>query len=318
MGHAVLFHHGGNCFAILPSHVARADRFSLELPLQQVIGAGTAFLRDDTTDLALAYVEGAITAYCSDPWTGFARDLGPVLERNARGQMVRLSPEGIQDRTDAQLFEVTPDLVVARTTDALAVGEIYQGSSGSVLEVAGQVAGIAQSAPNTREAVFLRMDEIVRRLGPQLMGGGAAHPGAVPGGGFRVTGWSGTAAPSGATSRLDPGLLAQPFVAALDGGPPQIEITLDNAGPVALQKVEIATDPAAAAGHSLPKTVLFEVDAGAPGAAFWRSAGQRDMPPSGALEFLTGGIYARRVKITVQSVWFPERGPLRIDRIAVE
>ncbi len=325
VGHAMLFQHRGNCFAVLPSHVAVNDRFSLELPLQRVVGSGTAFLRDTANDIAIAYVEGGVTAYCHDQWDSFDRDLRSLLETRTRGEIVRLSPEGIQDRADAQIFAVTPEMVIVRTTDNLADGQIYQGNSGSVLEVDGRVVGIAQAAISGREARFFRMDEILRRVGPQLGGGLAArHPDDLPppdgtdgAQGFRVTGWTGAAGGTGAAS-LEPGLLSQAFVSPWSDEPVQIEITLDPASPVPLAAINLRSDPGAAPDQSPPKTVLFEVDAGAPGRPFWRSLGQRDMPPNGVFAYQTGGIFARRVRVTIQSMWFADRQALRIDGLTVE
>lgn len=324
VGHALLFQHRGNCFALLPSHVARSDRFSLALPLQNVVGAGTAFLRDTANDLAIAYVEGDVSAFCTDLWTGFDRDLRSVLENATSGQIVRLGSEGVQDRTEAQIVAVTPERVVVRTTDALADGQIYQGSSGSVLEIAGRVVGIAQSALSGREAQFFRMDEILRRAGPE-MGAGLAlrHPAdaaraamEAPGG-FRVTGWSGAGQGTDAAV-LEPGLLSGAFVTPWQGDPVVIEITLDPQQPVALNLVRLRSDPGAAPDQSPPKSILFEVDAGGPDRPFWRNVGLRDMPPSGAIEFRTGGIFARRLRITLKSVWFADRPQLRLDGIEVE
>lgn len=318
-GHALLFRHKGNCFALLPSHVAANDRFALELPVQGAFGSGTVFLRDDDRDLALAYVEGEITRYCEDQWLGFDRDLRRLLETETSGEILRLSPEGILDRAAAKVFAVTPDMVVVKTTDDLADGRIHQSDSGSVLEINGRIVGIAQSAPNGREAAFFRIDEIIRLLGPDLDGGLALrHPSATETpapGGFRVTGWSGSAGGSD-PSVLERGMLDAAFVAPWTGDPIQIEITLDGEKSVEFQGFDLISAPSS--NQSPPKTIQFEVDASAPGQQHWRSLAYQDMPPSGALSYSTGGIFARRVRITIQSIWFADRPEMRIDSIALK
>lgn len=315
VGHALLFRHRGNCFAILPSHVAERDTFSLQMPLQNLIGAGTVFLRDKASDLALAFVEGDVTQRCIDEWSSFQNDLSNLLDNQKQGEILRLSPEGIQDRTAADVFVVTPDIVAVRTSNALALGEIQKGSSGSVLEIAGRIIGIAQRAPSGSEAVFYRMDEIARRLGRDLsvqpQNGGSAD------GGFRVTGWSGKTDNS-LPDEAGQGLLGRAFVAQWDGKPQQIEITLHPSDPIALNRIRLGSTVGERTTQTPPKTVSLQVDAGGPNSPFWRSIGVKDMTPKGELVVDTGGIFVRRVRITLNSVWFTDRPLVRLDRLEVE
>lgn len=315
VGHALLFRHRGNCYALLPSHVAERDNFSLQMPLQNLIGAGTVFLRDEATDLALAFVEGDVIQRCLDEWSRFQGDLTDLLDKQKSGEILRLSPEGVQDRTAADVYVVTPDIVAARTSDALALGEIQKGSSGSVLEIGGRVIGIAQRAPSGSEAVFYRMDEIARRLGSELslatLGSGAQQ------GGFRVTGWSGKTDNS-LPDEAGQGLLDRAFVAAWDGKPQQIDITLHPSEPVPLNRIILGSTVGGRETQSPPKTISLQVDAGSPESPFWRSIGIQDMSPKGELTLDTGGIFVRRVRLTMNSVWFADRPLVRLDRLEVE
>lgn len=313
VGHALLFKHRGNCFAVLPSHVAERDRFSLQLPLQGLIGAGAVFLRDEGLDLALAFVDGDINSACTDDWAGLQSNLNRVLETRRDGEILRLSPEGIRDRTAAKIHTVTPDFVVVRTSDGLAEGAIYKGSSGSALVIGDIVVGIAQRAPSGREAVFFRMDEIARRIGSDLSLKGFLQADGRKSRG--VTGWSGKTVGAAEPAR---GLLSQAYVAEWTGEPLQLEITLDPAKAVPLNRLVLGASPAAHADQSPPKTVLMQVDVGAPGAAFWRDVGMLDMTPAGELKWETGGVFARRVRVTLASIWFVDRPRVRLDRLEVE
>lgn len=321
MGHALLFRHKENCFALLPSHVAANDRFAVELPLQSVVGSGTVFLRDADRDLAIAYIEGDIAQFCETDWNSFDRDLRRLLEQETVGEILRLSPEGIQDRTDAQIFAITPDTLVVRTTDALADGRITQSDSGSILVVDGKVAGIAQSALNGREANFFRIDEIVRRVGPLFEGGlSSKHPDQAKtetASGFRVTGWSGVAGGVDA-SELERGLLTEPLIFPWTGDPVQVEITLDQSQPVAFQGFDLFSAFGQVADHSPPKAIQIEADVGTPERPHWRVIAQPDAPPSGVFSFDTGGTFARRIRVTVQSIWFADRTALRIDALTMK
>lgn len=312
VGHALLFQHRGNCYALLPSHVAVRDNFSLQMPLQNLIGAGTVFLRDPDSDLALAFVEGDVIQRCTDEWVSFQGDLTTLLDNQKSGEILRLSPEGIQDRTAAQVFVVTPEIVAVRTSDDLALGEVQQGSSGSVLEINGKVIGIAQRAPSKSEAIFFRMDEIARRLGSELSAATKS-----PDSGFSVSGWSGKTA-TDVPDEAGQGLLQRAFVAQWDGSPQQIEITLHPTEPVALNRIVLGSTVGDRVTQSPPKTVSLQVDAGPPDAPFWRSVGIKDMSPKGELLFDTGGVFVRRVRLTLNSVWFADRPLVRLDRLEIE
>ena len=312
VGHALLFRHRANCYAILPSHVAERDTVSLQMPLQNLIGAGTVFLRDETSDLALAFVEGDIVQRCLDDWSGFQADLNNLLDNQKSGEILRLSPEGVQDRTAAVVYAVTPDIVAVRTSNALALGEIQKGSSGSVLEINGRVIGIAQRAPSGSEAVFFRMDEIARRLGSEL-----STPSQTSAGGFRVTGWSGKLDNS-LPDEAGKGLLSRAFVARWDGQPQQIEITLHPTDPIELNRVILGSTVGERTAQTPPKTISFQVDAGSPDRPFWRSIGVKDMSPKGDLVVDVGGVFVRRLRITLNSIWFVDRPLVRLDRLEVE
>ncbi len=321
-GHAVLFAHRGNCFALLPSHVARGDRFTLEQPVRGADGSATTFLRDAERDLAIATVAGDITSGCTDLWTDFPSDLDGLLEDPSRAQIVRLGPEGYQDRTDAVVIEHDPDRILVQTTDEMAPGDVQQGTSGAALEIDGIFVGIAQEAQGTRRAWFFRTDRIRRLSAPYLIS--APRP-SIPqdrredgGLGFVVTAWSGTGSGADDATRLEPGLIGAPYVAEWTGKPLTIEVTLDPERPVPVLRLRLGSGPRMPDGQTPPRGIALEADVGPPGAPYWRSLGVRDMSPTvGRLDFTTGGTVARRIRITIQSVWAPEAA-VRIDGLVIE
>ncbi len=326
-GHAFLFNHKGNCYALLPSHVSRADRFTLDSPPPRVKGSGTVFVRDKERDLAIAYVEGEIAGRCTEEWQGLTRNLTPVLEgmTRKRGAITRLGPEGILDRTDVEIIEYDRDEIVVATTDNWAAGEIYQGTSGSILTIESTVAGIAQRSRNERRARFFRMDEFVRFAAPLMGGATAGHVSQQPitgkgdgSLGFKITGWE---TPANQDSRsltaLERGLLDRAYIAPWEGKPLTLEITLSNSEPVPLSSISLLTRTGASEKHTPPKTVAVQVDASTGPDVHWRSIGSRDMAPTGTLAFSTGGIFARKVRLIIQSVWF-EGKAVRLDGIRLE
>ncbi len=326
VGHAFLFNYRGNCFALLPSHVARHNRFSLDSPPPRIQGSGEVFARDIRRDLAIAYVDGALARRCTGTWQQLPRNLTSKLESSSRGEITRVGPEGVVDRTSAIIIEYDRDEIFVKTTDDWARGDIQQGTSGSILSIDGVVAGIAQKSRNERQARFFRMDEIVRLLAPVLAGDSVkAHPTNKPipqksdgSLGFRISSWrgQGQSAETAATN-LERGILGQAYATEWKNQPVILEITLSDSQPKPLSLISLVTDMRFSQTHTPPKTVLVEVDSASPPNAHWRSLGSRDMTPTGKLDFPTGGIFARRIRLTVQSVWFSGRA-LRLDGLRLQ
>lgn len=321
-GHALLFNHNGNCFALMPSHVARGQRVTLEMPVQRLLGSGTIFLRHDANDLAIAEVSGDIVRSCTDPWNAIGRNLTPLLEKAPRGEIVRVGPEGYLDRTEAVIIEFDPDTVFVSTTDEWAPGAIQQGTSGAALEIGGVLVGIAQKSPDQRRARFFRVDRIAELAAPYMAApnpAASAIPGTRQDGtkGFRITAWDGTGSGADNAAALERGLLGEAYVAAFSGKPLSIEITLHGQKPVPVRELRITSGPKMPQTQSPPRTIALEADVGAPGAPYWRKLGVRDMPPSGVLSFSTGGAFARRLRLSILSVWVKGRS-VRIDGLAVE
>lgn len=325
VGHALLFKHQGNCYAVLPSHVARQNRFTISGALSTGSGSGQVFVRDVEGDIALAVVEGQISNACVEDFSALSGDITDILLEQPRTIIERLGISGkIHDRTDAIIIENTQHHITVRTTNNFALGDVQQGSSGSILKANGWVLGLALQAPQTDQAVFLRMDVISGWLSAVFSGNFQPAP-ASPDGPrqdgskeFRISGWQASNKTTGSSiSSLERGLLNDPYIVPWQREPISFEITLASDGPIPFKQLIMTSDTRISAQHTAPKSVHIEVDVGKAGSEFWRSLGARDMTATGKLKFSTGGVFARRIRLTIQSVWQTDKD-LRIDGLVIE
>lgn len=319
LGQALLISNRGLCYAVLPNHVSpHRDRISLAAPAPATRGTGEIFWRDAQNDLALAYVEGALSTRCSLAFADLPRDLSRALSERETGLIKSVHDGGaFFDRIGAVLIDVDDHSVWARLSDQGAQAEVMQGLSGALLSSGGVLTGIALDAGSAQEARFLRMDRIVTLIGPHLGQGTHAATRAIPkaatGVGFRVTGFQ-AGDRSGVTS-LEAGGDGASWVSAWDGTPVEFEITLSNDRIVPLNKIALYTLTSQAVTPA--RRIEIEIDRGLPGAPFWTGLAAPDMSPTGVFEAPTGGTFGRRLKIRIMDVWHPDR-PLRIDQLVLE
>lgn len=324
VGHALLFKHQGNCYAILPSHVARQNRFTIAGALSIGSGSGQVFARDVEGDIALAVVEGQILISCVVDFAALSGDITDIILQQPRTIIERLAISGkIHDRTDAIIIESTQHYITVQTTDNFAPGDVQQGSSGSILKTNGRVLGLALQAPQTNRATFLRMDVISAWINAVFSGNFEPVPASLEepredgSKGFRISGWQASSQTSNSSiSSLERGLLNDPYIVPWQQAPISFEITLASDGPIVFEQLTMTSDAQISAQHTAPKSIHVEVDIGKPGSEFWRSLGLRDMTATGKLVFSTGGIFARRVRVTIQSVWQADKY-LRIDSLLI-
>lgn len=319
LGQALLFGHNGLCYAALPNHVVPGrDRIALAVPTPQQSGAAEIFWRDPDTDLALAYVEGELASRCTLSLNTLPTDISDLLQRNETGLVKSVHSDGrFFDRMGVSLVDVRQDEFYTVMNDLAIEGDLFQGFSGSVVTVGEVVAGIAlDNDPVTRQARFLRMDRVVE-LARQNLANNHPTRRTIPqqegGAGFRVTAFEG-GAQAGAVS-LEPGSLTSPWIAEWPGRPISFEITLSQDQLISVNRVVLSTQSSDAT--TPPRRILVEVDRGLPGAAYWTPLSAPDMSPTGAFELNTGGTVARRVRISLMDVWYPDR-PLRLDTLWVE
>ena len=316
-GHAVLVQHRGNCYAVLPEHVARQDRIALVSSLPRVAGIGTVFVRNTDEDLALAYVEGSLAQVCELPWSRFGTPVGKLLADPQPGALNRINFGGqFMDRVAATVFDADDTHFYATTTNALADGNVESGVSGALFVKDNVPVGMALNAVTNSTGRFIRTDRIHALLDQLLAGKVAAHPAnqsiqsGADGLGFRVTGQAvvqadGLEGLSGATQ--------WPWT----GAPIEIDLTLSNKAPIPLNRIVLRSSPGGGDPVTPPQRVRIEVDVGMPGQPFWRTIGGNDMSPVGVLDVATGGTHARRIKLRIESVWYPDR-PVRLDSIKLE
>lgn len=316
LGQAVLFENRGLCYAVLPNHVsATKSRIALAVAAPTETGVAEIFWRDPAQDLALAFVEGALQNRCDLTLQDLTPDLSAALQTVETGLIKSVHFGGsFFDRLGASVVDVDDRFITVRITQSGVDAEVLQGLSGALLTLSGRPAGIAIDAGSGAEARFLRMDKIASRLGASLSSdhpSTRALPQAETGHGFRVTGFS--AGAGGGAVILEPGDLAQPWIAPWTGAPLAFEITVSNAMPVQINAVTMTSQ---GVDETRPRTISVEIDRGAPGAPFWSRLVTPDMAPNGVFEMTTGGTWGRRLRITIVDVWDASK-PVRLDGIVV-
>jgi hypothetical protein len=304
---------------VLPNHVSKLkDRISLAAPAPATRGAAEVFWRDPTNDLALAYVEGALSDRCTITLNGLSRDLSSTLLTAETGLIKSVHFDGaFFDRIGAVLVDVDDMFITTRVTDTGIDAEVMQGLSGAMLSVGGTIAGIAIDAKDTGEARFLRTDRILELIAAKL--DGTLHPSTRPidananGQGFRVSSFEG-GNKSGVVA-LEPGGLTAPWITEWTGTPIEFEITLSNDQMLPVNKISMFTFTSPT--ETPARRIEVQIDRGMPGSPYWTPVITPDMSPTGAFEATTGGTMGRRLKIKILDVWHPER-MLRIDQLAFE
>ncbi|MEQ6250075.1 hypothetical protein ABMC89_14370 [Sulfitobacter sp. HNIBRBA3233] len=319
LGQALLFENRGLCYAVLPNHVsATKDRVALFAPSPQTVGTAEIFWRDTDNDVALAYVEGALSDRCSITFDALPTDLSGVHVTTETGLIKSVHFDGaFFDRIGATLIDVDDTFVTVRLSDAGTDADVIQGLSGAVLSVAGTLSGIAIDAGDTGEARFLRIDRIRALIGRQLSA--TLHPstqaiGAASSGyGYRVTEFD--AGEGSGVIGLEPGDQGSTWISEWSGAPVNFEITLSNTEILPLNKISIFSFVSSTT--TPPRRIKILIDRGLPASPYWTPIATPDMSPTGVFEAATGGTWARRIKIQIVDVWYPERS-LRIDQLVVE
>jgi len=316
-GHAFLVKYRGNCYAIMPNHVADQDRLTLVTALPQTAGIAEVFYRLPEQDLAISYVEGAAAARCTRSWDDLRRNLSQLLLSVNSGGLSRIQFDGqFIDRAEASIIDVDDLNFVIATTGRWASAEIMSGVSGAVFYVGDIPVGIAQTSPDTTRAQFVRMDRVYDAFSGILDASKNNHPSNTPitkktnGLGYRITGQV-TLGANGVAGLRDA------FKSKWTGAPVEIEFTLSNDQPVPLNRIIVETDPRQDETITFPQRIHLQIDVGQPSSPYWRDMAAQDMTPLGVLEINTGQTYARRVKLRVDSVWHPNR-VLLIDRVVFE
>ncbi|QPM90832.1 hypothetical protein PSAL_020740 [Pseudooceanicola algae] len=317
-----MFMHLGNCYVVLPRHVAGADyfpRINLSTSAPVVSGTGTVIRPFwEGIDLALAVASEAMRPRC----TAELEDLTPSRAAQAASiaQLLRLMPDGSEERVQILVKDrsyLTFDGQVSDTDGA----EIAQGTSGAFAFSGTDPIGMAITSDDTQRATFMRAEEIRLNIGRYLsQSGSATRPERI-------------GIPS-ETSQLSEGALPLTLVSASVPaiGPSQAPENMlsdglfvfapsqrmifdfrfepDEAHPLSRLRITSPSD----GDYAVPKNVLVQVAIDAEGSSF-RTYQRRQVGPDGVLD--TGNIaqrFVRRLRVIVLDAWGD--GLIAIDNVS--
>ena len=210
IGQAFLAHHGGQCYAILPTHVVNeAGRPALRREGTQGLLGETIDSAELGDDLSVARLDGAIRADCGVSALSIRRSIERLLQQGRLGTLRSINGDG----TVAQLGVTIVDddgRGMLRVQPTHQGNPIRKGLSGSLLLIDGVSVGMLLSV-NARSGIgtVARIDALMSKVDAHLMNSLApanvapgnagptagapalpAAPETAPGAGPRVLGWS--------------------------------------------------------------------------------------------------------------------------------
>jgi hypothetical protein len=326
-GLGYVFQHRGNCYLILPQHVhGRQTRLSLITAAPSAVGDAVVFRTfAPELDLSIAVVASGLDHRCGDSFAALSADIQPLLDTSTDVQLVRVDAGGAERRDAMIITAVDFETITARPLSADRAAEIYEGSSGGMLRAGDTILGMAIQSTGIEEATFLRIDEIVARLGRLL---DARAAGTLPDEPIApntppvATGQCATGAIALrlVTCSVEPispevscaNLLtagAEPVAFDPAGIAPRIVFDLAVDKPVPISAVTLEA-PADDPQFAVPKQIAVEVSS-TPDTPRWRKfAGAVDMSPLGNVRITNGAApYANRIAVTLLSSWDPVLPP---------
>ena len=122
---------------------------------------------DESTDLALAYVNGPLANECGNPWTQLDGDLSRVFRGNSQATLITIARSGMQVNIPLRVQGVMYEHIMLEAFDKENYPEIGQGKSGSLVTINDIPVGIALRAAegaNQDQIRALRMDAVKNRL----------------------------------------------------------------------------------------------------------------------------------------------------------
>lgn len=322
-GFGWMFQHSGNCYAVLPRHVAG------ELFPKVTVSTAAPVVSDQAVvlkpfwegiDLALGVIDrGVLDERClarlSDlnvTTSGRSAVTALVTRITSSGQEERL-PIEVRDRT-----YLTFEGAVTRDGD-----EIGEGTSGAFAFVSGRPIGMAYETTDTDFASFMRAEEISLNVKRFLADQGTAFaPSAQPNPDTDLRPNSGAFKLQEASANTPPilpqygpeNLQGDGIYVVVPNGPVELTYMLDGDIAQGVQRV-ILTAPQSDK-FAVPKTVAIYLDAGEAGTRF-RFWTQGEMRPDGVFD--TGPMAARNAKwirIVISGAW--AEGPIALDELTVE
>ena len=320
-GYGFMFEHFGNCYVVLPRHVAGQDfypRINLSTASPVVNGTGAVFRPFwDGMDLVVAVASEALKPRC----TASLDDL--ALSRRAQtagsGQLLRLLPDGSEERVQIEIEDrgyLTFNGRVAVTDDA----QIAQGTSGAFVFAFGEPIGMAITSNDNRRATFMRSEEIHLNLSRYLAQSGGALAIQQPNVSDSESAESIDTLPlalvSSSVPSVSPSLAPENMLGdglfVFEPTPHMVfdfRFESDEAQPMSRLRIVSPSDD----GYALPKNILVQVSAEAQGGGF-RTLMRGQASLDGALD--TGDIaprFVRRIRIVIIDAW--SDGAVAIDRV---
>lgn len=316
-GLGYMLRHRGNCYVVLPRHVAGA------LPLIWVRTAtpvveGTASVNSpfwEGIDLSIAVARGEILSRCTASLDSFS--VRGALAPEDQADLQRILPSGEIERIRMRIGAIDYLTIDAYVTQGGNL--VYEGTSGAFLFSGDRLLGMAVQSSAPDHARFIRIEEIAMNLRRWLLDRGAvfsqpAEPvTTTPGSGFAVTLNNVNAIPV-AGGGVPNNVLSneRDFVFRADR---VVSFVFDVAGaePAALSRISVRSEPNA--GRAIPKGVRIQVSATPEGRL--RTIWSGEMGADGVLD--TGKMAptkARRIVISILSA--SAALPVTVSRIAFD
>lgn len=314
-GYGWMFQHAGNCYVVLPEHVAG------ELPIVTV--ATAAPVQSDQATVVKPFWQGLDLAIA-------VLDRGPLDERciskldelkptntslNASSALVlRITPVGNEERLpirvlDRGYLEFVGELV--RDEDA-----VGQGTSGSFAFVDGRPIGMAVIQIGEQSAKFIRSEEIAMNVGRFLSEQGRAFATSTIKAettslkGLRLSDVR-TNTPPILPQFSPENLLGDGLFVTMPNGPVEITFRIGTDDPVGINRFRMSTP--SDTEHAVPKAVTLFLGYGESADRF-RFWAQGEMHPDGIFDTgLLAEREARWIKVVIRSAW--GEGTIAVDRI---
>lgn len=322
-GYGFMFAHQGNCYVVLPRHVAGPEffpRINLSTAAPVISGTGTVIRPFwDGIDLAIAVASEALRPRC----IAKLDDLVPSREAKSAPtvHLLRLLPDGSEERLRL-VVEDRDYLSFGGQVADTEMAEIAQGTSGAFAFSGAEPVGMAITSDHPRRASFMRVEEIHLNVGRYLSQSGGSR--------FTQSASSETASSVLADGALSLALISasMPSVSPTQAPENMLGDGLFVFAPTQRMILDFRFDPDTSTAlsrlrltspndgrYAVPKNVLIQVSIDSQGGSF-RTYQRRQVGPDGILD--TGDLaprFVRRLRIIVLDTWGD--GPVAIDRVIV-
>lgn len=330
-GAAFLMRQGGNCYAILPTHLSGARTTGIRLGSDLDGGPiGTAkivFVAPDDADISLAVVRGGLEAHCGGEWRDVPRRLDDQLTPGTELMLQRPRQRVFEGRR-LVVHSSGPDLV--RLVPAPGErADLFGGTSGAVAFQGMTPVAMVLKANDASEVFAIRMDVIATLVGQFLNApdradvrtssfGHGVSPMAdqatlPPGDPLEAVSWS--AHPI--DGNVDPSAMLSgegPWVFPLGSEP--VRLTLRLLETDRLSRIRLRT--AGGVGAAVPREIGIVTDRSTdPDRPLPSPIPAPEMKPDGDFDLQIGERFAHTVTITIYSSW-GGASTVRLDAISID